>query len=75
MQKKQAKKVQKRKELKAKGYDVMSESELSMNSESIDEELLNPNPGKIKNLLFLRSKANLDRLKKLENEESLKQMV
>lgn len=72
MQQKQAKKVQKWKDLKAWGYDVISESEMSMNSESIDEELLNPDPGKVKNLLFLWSKANLDRMKKLQNEEALK---
>jgi len=26
------------------GYDVLSDSELSLKSESIDEELLNPEP-------------------------------
>ena len=46
-----------------------------MQSESIDEELLDPNPAKIKNILFLKSKANLDRRKKVQDEEALKKMI
>ena len=46
-----------------------------MQSESIEEDLLDPNPVKVKNILFLKSKANLDRRKKLQNEESLRKMI
>jgi len=61
--------------MKLNGHEILSDSEVSLKSESIEEELLDPNPGKVKNILFLWSKANIDRRKKLENEESLKKMI
>jgi len=39
--------------MKLNGHEILSDSEVSLKSESIEEELLDPNPGKVKNILFL----------------------